>query len=116
MKQVYDIIQRMLTCKFLQMLISMFCNCDKCNFCSFYPLPFFYRSFLTIPEHKVAVLREEGTNGDREMAAALYMAGLEVWDIHMQDLLDSKIDLDIFRGLIFPGGFSYAGFVNFYYF
>nr|XP_018906016.1 PREDICTED: phosphoribosylformylglycinamidine synthase-like [Bemisia tabaci] len=63
---------------------------------------------LSSTKHKVAVLREEGTNGDREMAAALYMAGLEVWDIHMQDLLDSKIDLDIFRGLIFPGGFSYA--------
>lgn len=62
-----------------------------------------------ISEIKVAVLREEGLNGDREMIAALDMAGFEVWDITMQDLLDKKITLDRFRGIIFPGGFSYAG-------
>lgn len=57
---------------------------------------------------RVAVLREEGTNGDREMAASLYMAGFETWDVTMQDLLDEKITVDQFRGVIFPGGFSYA--------
>ncbi|KAG1710488.1 Phosphoribosylformylglycinamidine synthase [Nymphon striatum] len=57
---------------------------------------------------KVAVLREEGINGDREMAAALFMAGFEVWDVTMQDLFEDSVDLDIFSGLIFPGGFSYA--------
>lgn len=62
---------------------------------------------LNIPP-KVAVLREEGINGDREMAASLIMAGFEVWDITVQDLLDSKINIDMFKGLIFPGGFSYA--------
>ena len=36
---------------------------------------------------KVAVVREEGTNGDREMAAALFYAGLEPVEIHMTDLL-----------------------------
>lgn len=55
------------------------------------------------------MLREEGINGDREMAAALFMAGFEVWDVAMQDLLDEKITLDHFHGVIFPGGFSYAG-------
>ncbi|XP_075235216.1 phosphoribosylformylglycinamidine synthase [Lycorma delicatula] len=57
---------------------------------------------------RVAVIREEGINGDREMAASLHIAGFEVWDIVMQDLLDNKITIDQFRGIIFPGGFSYA--------
>lgn len=58
---------------------------------------------------KVAILREEGTNGDREMAAAFYTAGLEPWDITMSDLLDKRVtSLDDFQGLVFPGGFSYA--------
>lgn len=58
---------------------------------------------------KVAILREEGTNGDREMAAAFYTAGLEPWDITMSDVLDERVTtLDEYRGLVCPGGFSYA--------
>lgn len=56
----------------------------------------------------VAVVREEGINGDREMVANLMSAGFEVWDVTMQDLLQNKITFDRFRGVIFPGGFSYA--------
>jgi len=59
----------------------------------------------------VAVIREEGTNGDREMSASLFMAGFEVWDITVQDLLNEAVNVDQFRGLIFPGGFSYGGMV-----
>lgn len=57
---------------------------------------------------RVAVLREEGTNGDREMAAAFIMAGFEVWDVAMTDLVSSRVTLKDFQGLIFPGGFSFA--------
>ncbi|XP_046748343.1 phosphoribosylformylglycinamidine synthase [Diprion similis] len=57
---------------------------------------------------KVAVIREEGSNGDREMSASLIQAGFEVWDVVMQDLLNNQLTLDTFRGVIFPGGFSYA--------
>ncbi|KAH7670802.1 phosphoribosylformylglycinamidine synthase protein [Dioscorea alata] len=57
---------------------------------------------------KVAIIREEGSNGDREMSAACYAAGFEPWDITMSDLLSGKITLDNFRGIIFVGGFSYA--------
>lgn len=57
----------------------------------------------------VAVIREEGTNGDREMAAPLMLAGFEVWDVAMQDLLQDKVALDRFKGIVFAGGFSYAG-------
>ena len=57
---------------------------------------------------KVAVVREEGSNSDREMASAFHLAGFEAWDISMSDLLEGRIRLDSFQGLGFPGGFAYA--------
>ncbi|MEJ2134227.1 MAG: phosphoribosylformylglycinamidine synthase [Desulfofustis sp.] len=57
---------------------------------------------------KVAILRDEGSNSDREMSSAFYLAGFEVWDISMTDLLDGRATLDEFRGLAAVGGFSYA--------
>ncbi|ESO08826.1 hypothetical protein HELRODRAFT_190628 [Helobdella robusta] len=59
-------------------------------------------------EFKVAVIREEGSNGDREMAAALVLAGFQVYDVNMQDLLNGSVKLTDFRGAVFVGGFSYA--------
>ncbi len=56
----------------------------------------------------VAVLREEGSNSDREMASALWLAGLEPWDVSMSDLLAGRVGLERFRGLVAVGGFSYA--------
>ncbi|KAL4687474.1 hypothetical protein H8959_019602 [Pygathrix nigripes] len=60
------------------------------------------------PSPRVAILREEGSNGDREMADAFHLAGFEVWDVTMQDLCSGAIGLDTFRGVAFVGGFSYA--------
>ncbi len=57
---------------------------------------------------KVAILREEGSNSDREMASAFHMAGFECWDVTMSDLLTGCITLEGFRGLAAVGGFSYA--------
>ncbi|KAL5719136.1 phosphoribosylformylglycinamidine synthase [Ranunculus cassubicifolius] len=57
---------------------------------------------------KVAVIREEGSNGDREMSGALYASGFEPWDVTMSDLLQGAISLNDFRGIVFVGGFSYA--------
>ncbi|MBI5621911.1 phosphoribosylformylglycinamidine synthase [Candidatus Falkowbacteria bacterium] len=57
---------------------------------------------------RVAVIREEGSNGDREMAAAFHLAGFETWDLTMTDLLARRVTLDQFRGVVFVGGFSYA--------
>ncbi len=57
---------------------------------------------------KVAILRDEGSNSDREMTAAFYAAGFEPWDICMNDLLEGRISLDSFRGLAAVGGFSYG--------
>ncbi|XP_057632351.1 phosphoribosylformylglycinamidine synthase isoform X1 [Chionomys nivalis] len=60
------------------------------------------------PVPRVAILREEGSNGDREMADAFHLAGFEVWDVTMQDLCSGAIGLDAFHGVAFVGGFSYA--------
>ena len=57
---------------------------------------------------EVAILREEGSNGDREMTSAFYQAGFKPWDITMTDLIHGRITLERFRGLVTVGGFSYA--------
>ena len=59
-------------------------------------------------KYKVAIIREEGSNGDREMTSAMYKAGFEPWDVHMHDLEAGTITLEGFRGIVFVGGFSYA--------
>ncbi|KAK6975500.1 phosphoribosylformylglycinamidine synthase [Biomphalaria glabrata] len=62
-----------------------------------------------IADHpKIAIIREEGSNGDREMAAAFTLAGFEAWDVNMEDLIREKISLSCFKGVAFVGGFSYA--------
>ncbi len=57
---------------------------------------------------RMAVLREQGVNGQLEMAAAFDRAGFECVDVHMQDLIDGQIKLDSFNGLVACGGFSYG--------
>jgi phosphoribosylformylglycinamidine synthase len=57
---------------------------------------------------KVAILRDEGSNSDREMTSAFFAAGFEPWDVTMTDLLAGRISLDMFKGLAAVGGFSYA--------
>lgn len=61
-----------------------------------------------VSKHRVAVIRQEGSNGDREMLSSFHAAGLEAWDVNMKDLLTGKVSLNIFRGIVFCGGFSYA--------
>lgn len=57
---------------------------------------------------KVAILRTEGSNGDREMAASFHLAGFDAWDVTISDLAAGKIELGQFRGMAMVGGFSYA--------
>jgi len=57
---------------------------------------------------EVAILREEGSNGDREMTSAFWLAGFRPWDITMTDLVSGRITLERFRGLVTVGGFAYA--------
>ena len=56
----------------------------------------------------MAILREQGVNGQLEMAAAFDRAGFDCVDVHMQDLIDGQIKLDSFNGLVACGGFSYG--------
>ena len=57
---------------------------------------------------KVAILREQGVNGQIEMAAAFDRAGFATVDVHMSDVLSGAVTLDSFRGLVACGGFSYG--------
>jgi phosphoribosylformylglycinamidine synthase len=57
---------------------------------------------------RVAVLREQGVNGQIEMAAAFDRAGFSAIDVHMSDLLEGRVALSDFRGLVACGGFSYG--------
>jgi phosphoribosylformylglycinamidine synthase len=57
---------------------------------------------------RMAVLREQGINGQVEMAAAFERAGFESIDVHMTDLLSGRVDLEGFTGLVACGGFSYG--------
>jgi phosphoribosylformylglycinamidine synthase len=56
----------------------------------------------------VAVLREQGVNGEVEMAAAFTRAGFKAVDVHMTDILSGRVALKDFRGLAACGGFSYG--------
>ncbi len=53
-----------------------------------------------------AIIREKGVNGDREMAYSLWLAGFEVKDVHMTDLISGREDLSGVQMIVFVGGFS----------
>ena len=55
---------------------------------------------------KAAIIREKGVNSDREMAYMMYMAGFDVKDIHMTDLMSGEEDLSDVNFIVFTGGFS----------
>ena len=57
---------------------------------------------------KVAILREQGVNGQVEMAAAFHKAGFTPVDVHMSDILSTRVKLKGFKGLAACGGFSYG--------
>lgn len=55
---------------------------------------------------RAAILRDKGTNGDREMAYALWLAGFDVKDVHLTDLTSGRETLEDVRMIVFCGGFS----------
>jgi phosphoribosylformylglycinamidine synthase len=75
---------------------------------SFLPEPTAHAVMNRLKKPGVAIIREEGSNGDREMASAFFEAGFEPWDIAMTDFLAEGASLEEFRGAVFVGGFSYA--------
>ncbi|WAR42962.1 phosphoribosylformylglycinamidine synthase [Methylomonas rapida] len=64
--------------------------------------------FAGQPRPKVAILREQGVNGHVEMAAAFDRAGFAAIDIHMTDIINGRVSLSEFTGLVACGGFSYG--------
>ncbi|MDY6121525.1 MAG: phosphoribosylformylglycinamidine synthase [Porphyromonas sp.] len=55
---------------------------------------------------KAAILRNKGTNGEREMAYALYLSGFDVKDVHLTDLISGRETLEDIQMLVYCGGFS----------
>ena len=55
---------------------------------------------------RAAIIREKGVNGDREMAYSLYLAGFDVKDVHMTDLMSGRENLEDVNMIVFCGGFS----------
>jgi phosphoribosylformylglycinamidine synthase len=55
---------------------------------------------------KAAIIREKGVNGDREMAYMMYLAGMDVKDVHMTDLIAGRETLEDINMIVFVGGFS----------
>ncbi|WP_130277635.1 phosphoribosylformylglycinamidine synthase [Cecembia calidifontis] len=55
---------------------------------------------------RAAIIREKGVNGDREMAYSLWLAGFDVKDVHMTDLISGRENLEDVQMIVFVGGFS----------
>ncbi len=75
---------------------------------TFRPAPTPKKKMAARCKPRVAILREVGTNGAREMAGAFFAAGFEPWDVTMADIADARVTLRDFRGVAFSGGFSFA--------
>ena len=61
---------------------------------------------------KAAVIREKGSNGEREMAWAMHLAGMDVKDVHMTDLITGRENLEDVNMIVFVGGFSNSDVLN----
>tara|TARA_R110000868_G_scaffold362686_2_gene624903 strand:+ start:20976 stop:24809 length:3834 start_codon:yes stop_codon:yes gene_type:complete len=91
-----------------------FDNIQQPNNGLFAKLSFDHNEDITAPyvntavKPKMAILREQGVNGQVEMAAAFDRAGFTAIDVHMSDILEQRIDLAEFKGLVACGGFSYG--------
>jgi phosphoribosylformylglycinamidine synthase len=63
---------------------------------------------LLLTRPKIAILREQGVNGQVEMAAAFDHAGFAAVDVHMSDIISGRVSLRDFKGIAACGGFSYG--------
>ncbi|WP_445003929.1 phosphoribosylformylglycinamidine synthase [Halomonas mongoliensis] len=70
--------------------------------------PYLQAPYINTARPAVAVLREQGVNGQVEMAWSFDRAGFEAVDVHMSDILEGRVSLDAFKGLVACGGFSYG--------
>ncbi|MDM8557584.1 phosphoribosylformylglycinamidine synthase [Candidatus Parabeggiatoa sp. HSG14] len=82
--------------------LSVYCTFELEN------LPSLSLKIKGISRPKIAILREQGVNGQLEMAAAFDRAGFICVDVHTSDILNGRISLRNFQGLAVCGGFSYG--------
>lgn len=61
---------------------------------------------------RAAIIREKGSNGDREMAWSMHLAGMDVKDVHMTDLISGRETLEDINFIVFVGGFSNSDVLN----
>jgi phosphoribosylformylglycinamidine synthase len=73
-----------------------------------YKTSFFSLSPLISAKPRIAILRDQGTNGHAEMAFAFHSAGFAAIDVHMTDILSRRVSLSSFIGIAACGGFSYG--------
>jgi phosphoribosylformylglycinamidine synthase len=64
--------------------------------------------YLNLTSPRMAILREQGVNGQVEMAAAFDRAGFATFDVHMSDVISGRVSLKDFAGFVACGGFSYG--------
>ena len=64
--------------------------------------------FIHASKPKIAILREQGVNGHVEMAAAFDRAGFTAIDVHSSDIIEGRVSLSAFKGIVACGGFSYG--------
>ncbi len=72
------------------------------------PASFSAISASSVAKPQIAILREQGVNGEIEMAGAFNRAGFKCIDVHMTDVLSGRVSLADFQGLAACGGFSYG--------
>ena len=75
---------------------------------TFDPQPDIAAPYLGGARPRVAILREQGVNGQVEMAAAFDRAGFNAVDVHSSDIMSGRVQLQDFQGLAACGGFSYG--------
>jgi len=76
---------------------------------TFHPAQDVAASYIALGSRpKIAILRDQGVNGQIEMAAAFTRAGFDAYDVHMTDLQSGRHTLDEFKGFAACGGFSYG--------
>ncbi len=73
-----------------------------------YPVGFSAISASSAAKPQIAILREQGVNGEIEMAGAFNRTGFKCIDVHMTDILGGRVSLKDFQGLAACGGFSYG--------
>ncbi len=75
---------------------------------SFDPAADICAPYINKARPQMAVLREQGVNGQIEMAAAFDRVGFDCVDVHMSDIISGRVTLDGFKGLVACGGFSFG--------